>query len=219
MLSLGLIDSDQRHSLESLTEFVGATEGELEGVADHCNTKKKAAKDAQERSDRVFLSVYVQRLPAGYMDEPAVVIGVGEKSFTVLITRLGMECRIYMEDMPDLLSAFDEKTHTLTITSAPKNAAQPASDESQGNSKGNGRNNGGKNGGRNGGKNGDKRNGKDNEISVDRLAEGMSRLALHDRATFDAFPLTIFTPVVVRMYPRTRPPVDLRVTLLSPQTV
>lgn len=183
LLSLGLIDSDQRHDPESLQSFAGANEGDLEFVAEHCNTKKRASKDAQERSERIFLSVYVQRLPVGYLDQPAIVIGVGEKSFTVLVIALGMECRIYMEDMPDLLSVFDEKCHTLTVTTAPKHS--------------------------------DNTSGQDNV--VDRLADRMSKLAQHDRATFDAFALTIFTPVIVRLYPRTRPPVDLRVTLLSPQ--
>ena len=39
----------------------------------------------------------------------AVVIGLGSKSFTVLVTRLGEECRMFTDEMDGVEAAFDEE--------------------------------------------------------------------------------------------------------------
>ncbi|GMI02605.1 hypothetical protein TrST_g12441 [Triparma strigata] len=66
-------------------------------VAERCNEMKQAAKKAQERSDRVFLSIFLKHNPI--QSTMGVVIGMGEKSFTVLIPEIGAEGRVYLDDM------------------------------------------------------------------------------------------------------------------------
>ena len=84
----------------------------LQKVADNCNTMRVAAKTAQERSDRVFLSVYISQHP---MDTDAVVIGIGEKSFTVLILELGIEMRLFVDQMDDVTASFDKGAQKITL--------------------------------------------------------------------------------------------------------
>mmetsp|Transcript_5408 Transcript_5408/g.10304 ORF Transcript_5408/g.10304 Transcript_5408/m.10304 type:complete len:903 (+) Transcript_5408:57-2765(+) len=65
-------------------------------IAERCNEMKTAAKRAQERSDRVFLSIYLKHNPVA--EAMGVVVGVGEKSFTVLVPEVGAEGRVYLDD-------------------------------------------------------------------------------------------------------------------------
>jgi DIS3-like exonuclease 2 len=56
--------------------------GFLSRVADYCNEMKVAAKTAQERSDRVYLAVHLEKHP---VVAEAIVTDLGSNSFTVLI--------------------------------------------------------------------------------------------------------------------------------------
>jgi exoribonuclease R len=56
--------------------------GFLSRVADYCNEMKVAAKTAQERSDRVYLAVHLEKHP---VVTEAIVTDLGSNSFTVLI--------------------------------------------------------------------------------------------------------------------------------------
>jgi DIS3-like exonuclease 2 len=67
---------------------------ELVEIASHCNTQKEASKTAQDRSDVVFLSVYLMRSP---QVTEGIVVGMAEKSFTVLILPFSLEARIYID--------------------------------------------------------------------------------------------------------------------------
>ena len=84
----------------------------LQKVADNCNAMRVAAKTAQERSDRVFLSVYISQHP---MDSDAVVIGIGEKSFTVLILELGIEMRLFVDQMDYVTSSYEKEAQKMTL--------------------------------------------------------------------------------------------------------
>jgi DIS3-like exonuclease 2 len=67
---------------------------ELVEIASHCNIQKEASKAAQDRSDVVFLSVYLMRSP---QRSEGIVVGMAEKSFTVLILPFSLEARIYID--------------------------------------------------------------------------------------------------------------------------
>jgi hypothetical protein len=73
---------------------------------------RDAAKKAQERSDRVFLTVYLRDKPT-YVD--AVVIGLGAKSFSVLIPRWGEECRMFVDEMEGVEATYDEAVGTVLV--------------------------------------------------------------------------------------------------------
>ena len=62
----------------------------------HCNDKKENSRKAQERSDRVFLSIYLKTnpIPSAF----AVVTSVGTKTFTVFVPSLGLSTKIFLDD-------------------------------------------------------------------------------------------------------------------------
>ena len=111
LLQLALTNPEAARSVQGSQPVMD----ELRKVADQCNVMKMASKSAQERSDRVFLTVYLQSHP---MYVEAVVIGVGPKSFTVLIPSLSIEERIFIDKMPGVTANFDSTTETLVLTRA-----------------------------------------------------------------------------------------------------
>ena len=93
----------------------------LHSIADRCNTMKQASKKAQERSDIVFLSAYLSKQPV-YTD--GVVIGIGDKSFTVLINSKygGNQVRVFVDEMKGIESSFDKSSKTITLTNPTANS-------------------------------------------------------------------------------------------------
>ena len=84
---------------EESVDGVGYDVVEVGRICDNCNERKLASKKAQERSDRVFLCLYLKKFPME--DAMGVVIGMGDKSFMVLVPALGLEGRVYLDDTKD----------------------------------------------------------------------------------------------------------------------
>lgn len=74
----------------------------LQTLCEHCSKKQMASKEAQQRCDRVFLSLYTKRYPIPH--EMAVVVSVGKTAFTALVPRLGCEAMLYLEEHKDILT-------------------------------------------------------------------------------------------------------------------
>lgn len=68
-------------------------------LAKMCNKRKEGAKAAQERSDRIFLALYLKDKPVE--STMGVVIGIGITSFKILCPDLGIENKIYANDYKD----------------------------------------------------------------------------------------------------------------------
>jgi DIS3-like exonuclease 2 len=68
-------------------------------VARYCNLKKLAAKKAQEKSEHLFLCLYLKRHP---MVQNSIVLGVSSKTITVFCDILGVTTRFYVEDFKKL---------------------------------------------------------------------------------------------------------------------
>ncbi|GFS07883.1 DIS3-like exonuclease 2 [Elysia marginata] len=66
--------------------------------ADYCNDKKLNAKMASERSSDMYFSIFVKE--AGPLEEAGMVMAVLDKSFDVLILKLGVVKRVYLERLP-----------------------------------------------------------------------------------------------------------------------
>mmetsp|Transcript_28395 Transcript_28395/g.58303 ORF Transcript_28395/g.58303 Transcript_28395/m.58303 type:complete len:1180 (-) Transcript_28395:105-3644(-) len=98
---------------------------EIHAVASHCNGKKMAAKKAQERSDRVFLSLYLKSNPIS--SALGVCLGVGEKTFTVFVPSLGMSTRVFLEEHEDVfdVNAFEDSNGKRKIVIRPKTNVVP----------------------------------------------------------------------------------------------
>lgn len=75
------------------------SQAEIHVVASHCNDKRMAAKKAQERSDRVFLSLYLKKNPVSAT--LGVCLSVGEKTFTVFVPSLGASFKVFLQEHED----------------------------------------------------------------------------------------------------------------------
>lgn len=84
----------------------------LERTAVQCNEMKSAAKKAQERSDEVYMAVFLMSHP---MEVKGVVIGIGPKSFTLLIPSLGLQTRLFVDEMPAYKYEFDACGNALKL--------------------------------------------------------------------------------------------------------
>jgi DIS3-like exonuclease 2 len=83
-------------------------------VAHYCNLKKFAAKKAQEKSEHLFLCLYLKRHP---MVQNSIVLEVSSKTITVFCHTLGITTRFYVDDFKKLGLATEwiKETSTLKI--------------------------------------------------------------------------------------------------------
>lgn len=77
-------------------------EKELQIISEHCNEKRLAAKAAQERCDRVFLSLFVRANPLS--GQLGVVLSVGHSAFTVYVPSLGAPGLLYLQEHENMLT-------------------------------------------------------------------------------------------------------------------
>lgn len=52
------------------------------------------------------------------LEEEAVVVSIGEKSFTVNVPRLAVTSRIYLDQIPDIAATFNDAEKTLKLTAS-----------------------------------------------------------------------------------------------------
>jgi exoribonuclease R len=71
-------------------------------ICRNCNAKKDASRKAQERSDVVFLALYLRRFPK--KNVLGVVLSIGKKAFTVLMPTLGVSAWVYLEEHCDWIA-------------------------------------------------------------------------------------------------------------------
>lgn len=74
----------------------------VESIAAHCNEKRMASKKAQERCDRVFLSLFVKAKPM--KSQLGIVLSVGVSTFTVFVPSLGIAVLLFLEEHKDTLT-------------------------------------------------------------------------------------------------------------------
>jgi exoribonuclease R len=77
-----------------------------------CNIMREAARAAQLRCDRIYMAVYLanhEQIVDG------VVIGIGNKSFTVLDMTYGLTERIFVDELENYSAAYDMSTHSLQL--------------------------------------------------------------------------------------------------------
>lgn len=87
------IISEPRFSLDTET---------ISKVAATCNTKKDAARLAQEQSQHLFLCILIEDLTKRYgpVIRYGTVIGVLDQAFDVLVSEFGVEKRVHMDQIP-----------------------------------------------------------------------------------------------------------------------
>ncbi|XP_077343772.1 DIS3-like exonuclease 2 isoform X1 [Lithobates pipiens] len=92
----------------------------IQKQADHCNDRKTASKRVQELSAELFFSVFVKE--SGPLESEAMVMGVLNESFDVLVLRYGVQKRIYCNALPLVSSHFQQvgKKPELTLLWKPE---------------------------------------------------------------------------------------------------
>ncbi|XP_041119989.1 DIS3-like exonuclease 2 [Polyodon spathula] len=73
-------------------------QNDVQKQASHCNDKKMASKRVQELSTDLFFAVFVKE--SGPLESEAMVMGVLDQSFDVLVLRYGVQKRIYCNALP-----------------------------------------------------------------------------------------------------------------------
>uniref|UniRef100_A0AAX7W885 DIS3-like exonuclease 2 n=1 Tax=Astatotilapia calliptera TaxID=8154 RepID=A0AAX7W885_ASTCA len=79
---------------------ISLSTAEVEKQASHCNDKKALSKKVQELSSELFFGVFVKE--SGPLDSEAMVMGVLDQSFDVLVLRYGVQKRIYCKSITGL---------------------------------------------------------------------------------------------------------------------
>ncbi|KAM5163267.1 DIS3-like exonuclease 2 isoform 2-T2 [Mantella aurantiaca] len=87
----------------------------IQKQSDHCNDRKTASKRVQELSAELFFSVFVKE--SGPLESEAMVMGVLNEAFDVLVLRYGVQKRIYCNALPLVNSHFQQvgKKPELTL--------------------------------------------------------------------------------------------------------
>lgn len=93
------------------------TKDEVAALADRCNERKQAAKVAQEASQKLFMCVYIDMY--GPFTEEASVSKVNDRSFEVVVARLGIELRVLLEKVAgldfDQHRDYDKRNNELSL--------------------------------------------------------------------------------------------------------
>jgi DIS3-like exonuclease 2 len=79
----------------------------IQKICLHCSEKQKASKEAQQRCDRIFLSLYLMK--HSMTSEMGIVLSVGLKAFTVYIPTIGADALVYLEEHHHLLTWSNEE--------------------------------------------------------------------------------------------------------------
>jgi len=76
---------------------------EINKVCQVCNKKKESSRKAQDRSDVVFLALYLKRNPM--KSQLGVVLSVGTKTFTVFVPSLGESVMVFLDEHKDWIGS------------------------------------------------------------------------------------------------------------------
>ena len=76
---------------------------EISAICGTCNEKKDGSRKAQERSDAIFLALYLRRFPK--KKQLAIVMSIGMKAFTVFLPAMGISAVIYIDEHKNWIEA------------------------------------------------------------------------------------------------------------------
>jgi len=99
---------------------------EIQTICTHCNDKRMKSKKAQERSDRIFLSIFLKSNPIS--STLGVVVSIGEKAFTVFVPSIGISGLVYLDKHQDTFNARilnNEKSKNREMMLIPLDGSSP----------------------------------------------------------------------------------------------
>lgn len=96
----------------------------LQKQADHCNDRRMASKRVQELSTNLFFAILVKE--CGPLESEAMVMGVLNQAFDVLVLRFGVQKRVYCNALPLRSYHFQKvgKKPELTLVWEPQDPEQ-----------------------------------------------------------------------------------------------
>uniref|UniRef100_A0A452S3F5 DIS3-like exonuclease 2 n=1 Tax=Ursus americanus TaxID=9643 RepID=A0A452S3F5_URSAM len=96
----------------------------LQKQADHCNDRRMASKRVQELSTGLFFAILVKE--SGPLESEAMVLGVLNQAFDVLVLRYGVQKRVYCNALPLRSHHFQKvgKKPELTLIWEPEDTEQ-----------------------------------------------------------------------------------------------
>jgi DIS3-like exonuclease 2 len=80
---------------------------DIEQLCVHCSEKQMASKNAQQRCDRVFLSLFIRKNPM--KSQMGIVLSVGRTAFTVFLPSIGADAMLYLEEHKNVLAYSSEE--------------------------------------------------------------------------------------------------------------
>lgn len=97
---------------------------EMQKQADHCNDRRMASKRVQELSTGLFFAILVKE--SGPLESEAMVLGVLNQAFDVLVLRYGVQKRVYCNALPLRSHQFQRvgKKPELTLIWEPEDPEQ-----------------------------------------------------------------------------------------------
>jgi protein SSD1 len=85
-------------------------------LAENCNFKKDAARNAQEQSIHLFLCRMLKDMSApGPVSRCGIVVNVQSSSFDVVIPEFGIEKRVHLDQLPLIKAEFDRSNRVLEL--------------------------------------------------------------------------------------------------------
>lgn len=108
----------------SAVQYYPQDQAEIQAICGHCNEKRMASKKAQERSDRIFLSIFLKTNPI--LSTLGVCVSVGDKAFTVYVPEIGINTLVYLDDHAELYEARvqkDKASGNRSMTLVPKHGS------------------------------------------------------------------------------------------------
>lgn len=87
----------------------------IQKIARHCNVKGQAAQNAREQSLHLFLSRYLAQSGQTATTHEAIVVGVQEQAFDVIVPGLNLQRRIHVINLPLETHKYSEKDGVLHL--------------------------------------------------------------------------------------------------------
>ena len=96
---------------QAVDNFV-LSERDIQVLCERCNEKKEGSRKAQDRSDIVFLALYLRRSPM--KSQLGVVLSVGEKTFTVFVPSLGISTMLFLDEHTSWIKYEAQQANNVT---------------------------------------------------------------------------------------------------------
>ena len=110
------LDNILQHGEQAESKF-GMDRETIAKIAQQCNVKKEASKQAQEASAHLYLCLLIADLTRRYgpVVREATVIGVLDRAFDIIVDDMGIEKRVHVDQIPIDSHVYNEHDNSLDL--------------------------------------------------------------------------------------------------------